>query len=39
MTDTQALSVAIEVPDVANLPDDQISEIAHMRDGRWSSQT
>ena len=39
MNEAQALIVAIEVPDVANLPDDQISEIAHMRDGRWSAQT
>ncbi|UFW92025.1 hypothetical protein BjapCC829_49705 (plasmid) [Bradyrhizobium barranii] len=39
MTETKALSVAIQVPDIDSLPDGELYEIAHMRDGRWSGLT
>ncbi|MBW5437256.1 hypothetical protein FXB41_21615 [Bradyrhizobium canariense] len=39
MTDTSNIIVTVEVPSIDTLPDDNMSAIAHMRDGRWSTNT
>ncbi|MFZ2468879.1 MAG: hypothetical protein WAW54_10850 [Parvibaculum sedimenti] len=39
MNEVKHVEVAIKVPVIDSLSDDELSEIAHMRDGRWSAQT
>lgn len=39
MTDRDGINVTIEVPDIDGLSDERLSDIARMRDGRWSNQT
>lgn len=35
----KAIEVVIQIPDIEALADDELDEVAHMRDGRWSPQT
>lgn len=39
MSEAKHIEVTIRVPVIDSLSDDELSEIAHMRDGRWSAQT
>jgi hypothetical protein len=33
------IEAVIRIPDIEILADDELAEVAHMRDGRWSAQT
>ena len=33
------IEAVIRIPNIETLADDELAEIAHMRDGRWSAQT
>ncbi|WP_423296849.1 hypothetical protein [Ancylobacter sp. VNQ12] len=35
----KGIEAIIQIPDIEALADDELAEIAHMRDGRWSAQT
>lgn len=35
----KGLEAVIQVPDIEALADDELAEVAHLRDGRWSAQT
>ncbi|MFG1307276.1 hypothetical protein V5F34_24440 [Xanthobacter autotrophicus] len=35
----KAIEAVIQIPDIDALADDELDEVAHMRDGRWSTQT
>ncbi|MEZ0213170.1 MAG: hypothetical protein ACAH27_09515 [Xanthobacteraceae bacterium] len=35
----KGIEAIIQIPDIEALADDELAEVAHMRDGRWSAQT